>query len=232
MVEPLSADVVIVGSGVAGGLIANELVAAGLSVIILEAGPRVERGKIVENYRCSPMKNDFEAPYPPSALAPHPQYNPANDYLILRGPNASAYAQQYIRYLGGTTWHWAACAWRQMPSDFKLFSTYGVGRDSPFPMLTWNHIIIARKLSLAFRGRKLLTFNRHPSGRPPIRWRQFPTAIMIQCSHVLPPPPGTPMSRSLWPVIRNYMPAVRNAAAIIIACRSARSVRCIVPMSM
>ena len=131
MTESFSADVVIVGSGVAGALVGNELAAAGLQVIILEAGPRVERWKIVENYRKNPMKNDFEAPYPPSALAPHPQYSPANNYLILRGPNASAYAQQYIRYLGGTTWHWAACAWRQMPSDFKLHSTYGVGRDYP-----------------------------------------------------------------------------------------------------
>ena len=131
MTESLIADVVIVGSGVAGGLVANELVTAGLQVMILEAGPRVDRWKIVENYRKNPMKNDFEAPYPPGALAPHPQYNPANNYLILRGPNASAYAQQYIRYFGGTTWHWAACAWRQMPNDFKLFSTYGVGRDYP-----------------------------------------------------------------------------------------------------
>jgi glucose dehydrogenase len=129
LTESLSADVVIVGSGVAGGLIANELVATGLSVIILEAGPRVARWKIVERYRNNAARNDFAAPYPPSALAPHPQYSPANDYLILNGPDAGAYAQQYIRYLGGTTWHWAACAWRQMPNDFKLFSTYGVGRD-------------------------------------------------------------------------------------------------------
>jgi choline dehydrogenase-like flavoprotein len=112
-------------------LVAHELATAGLSVIILEAGPRVKRAEIVENYRSAPLKWDFVAPYPPSALAPHPQYSPPNNYLILKGPNAAAYAQEYIRYLGGTTWHWAACAWRHMPNDFKMFSTYGVGRDYP-----------------------------------------------------------------------------------------------------
>ena len=38
-----SADVVIVGSGVAGSLVAAQLARAGLKVLILEAGPRVQR---------------------------------------------------------------------------------------------------------------------------------------------------------------------------------------------
>lgn len=37
--QTLSADVVIVGSGVAGSSIANELARTGISVIVLEAGP-------------------------------------------------------------------------------------------------------------------------------------------------------------------------------------------------
>ncbi|MGO1298572.1 MAG: GMC family oxidoreductase [Vibrio sp.] len=123
------ADVVIVGSGVAGGLVANELAKAGKSVLILEAGPRYSRGEIVERFRNQPDKSDFMAPYPSTPYAPHPEFNPNNGYLIQKGEQA--YDAQYIRAVGGTTWHWAASAWRFIPNDFKLQSIYGIGRDWP-----------------------------------------------------------------------------------------------------
>ncbi len=50
------ADVVIIGSGVMGGLIATQMAKAGKSVIIVEAGPRVSRQEIVERFRNSPFK--------------------------------------------------------------------------------------------------------------------------------------------------------------------------------
>ena len=43
-----SAEIVIVGSGVAGALIAAGLVKAGVRVLILEAGPRVQRGQALQ----------------------------------------------------------------------------------------------------------------------------------------------------------------------------------------
>ncbi|WP_152644233.1 FAD-dependent oxidoreductase, partial [Pseudomonas sp. ES3-33] len=48
MADMASTDVVVVGTGVVGCLIANQLLDAGLSVIMIEAGPRVERWEIVE----------------------------------------------------------------------------------------------------------------------------------------------------------------------------------------
>ncbi|MET3132020.1 choline dehydrogenase-like flavoprotein [Oxalobacteraceae bacterium GrIS 1.11] len=125
----LSADVVIVGSGVAGALVAHQMAQAGASVLVLEAGPRLERWRIVENYRNTPAKDDFMAPYPSSRHAPHPQYTPENNYLIFKGSHK--YNSQYIRAVGGTTWHWAASCWRLLPNDFRMRSTYGVGRDWP-----------------------------------------------------------------------------------------------------
>ena len=71
----LSADVVIVGAGVAGALVAHRLAAAGASVVILEAGPRVERWRYVENYRNNPAKDDNQLPYPLAQTAPHPEYD-------------------------------------------------------------------------------------------------------------------------------------------------------------
>lgn len=129
MAETLEADVVVIGSGIAGSLVAHQLALAGKSVLILEAGPRLSRAEIVENFRNQPNKADNMAPYPSTSYAPHPQTEPSNHYLIQKGPDP--YAVEYIRVVGGTTWHWAAATWRFLPKDFKLRSIYGVGRDWP-----------------------------------------------------------------------------------------------------
>src|SRR5258708_5133184 len=51
MVSKTGADVVIAGTGIVGCLIAEQMLDAGLSVLMLEAGPRIDRGRIIENYR-------------------------------------------------------------------------------------------------------------------------------------------------------------------------------------
>ncbi|SEJ37114.1 Choline dehydrogenase [Azotobacter beijerinckii] len=123
------ADFVIVGSGVAGALIAHQLALAGKDVLILEAGPRLARHEIAERFRQQADKSDNQAPYPSPAHAPHPELNPSNHYLIQKGEHP--YDVQYIRAVGGTTWHWAASTWRFLPNDFKLKTLYGVGLDWP-----------------------------------------------------------------------------------------------------
>ena len=64
-----SADVIVVGTGIVGCLIAEQLLDAGASVLMLEAGPRVDRWRIVENFRNLPptLRLHFDAPYPPKA---------------------------------------------------------------------------------------------------------------------------------------------------------------------
>ncbi|WBO21344.1 GMC family oxidoreductase [Sphingomonas abietis] len=130
MPDTLSADVVVIGSGICGALAARKLAQAGASVLMLEAGPRVSRAQLVHNFRRSARKSDLVAAYPYSPLAPHPDYQPAdNGYLVQAGPYP--YKPEYLRVVGGTSWHWAAQAWRLMPNDFRLASLYGVGRDWP-----------------------------------------------------------------------------------------------------
>jgi choline dehydrogenase-like flavoprotein len=132
-----SADVVVVGTGVVGSLIAQQALDAGLSVLMLEAGPRVDRWRIVENFRNLPPSLrlfHWNAPYPPKPWAPHLETRTAKEqeqYLQLEGPNARAYLQGYVRYAGGATWHWAGICWRLTPEDMRLKSLYGVGRDWP-----------------------------------------------------------------------------------------------------
>jgi choline dehydrogenase-like flavoprotein len=129
-----SADVIVVGTGIVGCLIAEQLLDAGASVLMLEAGPRVDRWRIVENFRNLPpsLRLHFDAPYPPKPWAPHMEsYTDAAaaEYLQLEGPNARAYRQGYVRYAGGATWHWAGICWRLTPEDMRLKSLYGVARD-------------------------------------------------------------------------------------------------------
>jgi fructose 5-dehydrogenase large subunit len=77
------ADVVIVGSGVVGALIADQLAAEGRSVLVLEAGPRLDRAEVVENWRNFSFErragNDFQGPFRQSPLATAPLYWPANN---------------------------------------------------------------------------------------------------------------------------------------------------------
>ncbi|SEG81488.1 GMC family oxidoreductase [Marinobacterium lutimaris] len=126
--QTTSADVVIVGSGIVGSLMAEKLALSGLSVMILEGGPRIDRNQVVARFRHETNKSDFMAPYPYNDWAPEPRKD--NGYFQQEGP--VPYSASYIRGVGGTSWHWAGMAWRYLPNDFQLQSKYGVGRDWPF----------------------------------------------------------------------------------------------------
>ncbi len=100
---------------------------------MLEAGPRLDRAQIVENWRNIGFErrlgSDYQGLYPQSPHATAPLYFPPNDYVALTGPDGASYKQGYVKAVGGTTWHWAASCWRHLPVDFRMASTYGVGRD-------------------------------------------------------------------------------------------------------
>jgi choline dehydrogenase-like flavoprotein len=128
MSEPLSADVVIVGSGVSGSLIAWRLAEARLKVLILEAGPRIDRVEAFKTYLTARDKN-AGAPYPPTRYAPAPLWNGGKNYYINTG--ADMFRGMYTRGVGGSTWHWAGSVLRQRPSDFRMKSRFGIGVDWP-----------------------------------------------------------------------------------------------------
>ncbi|MGF6573774.1 choline dehydrogenase-like flavoprotein [Paraburkholderia sp. GAS333] len=128
------ADVIVIGSGVMGGLVASSLAREGKSVIVLEAGPRVKRADVVETFRNAPVKLSLAnmklqgggSPFPSMPYAP----STYGDYLQQTGP--VPYKTAYLRVVGGTTWHFGSALWRMIPNDFKLQTLYGRGRDWPF----------------------------------------------------------------------------------------------------
>ena len=65
------ADVIVVGAGGLGASVALQIAKAGKSVIMLEAGPEIPNWKVIQNWRSSPRKDNFVAPYGDYPWAPN-----------------------------------------------------------------------------------------------------------------------------------------------------------------
>jgi choline dehydrogenase-like flavoprotein len=136
-------DAVIVGGGISGAIIADELSRAGKRVLVLEAGIGEDHSLegyegYVERFYATALK-DNQSPYPVNPNAPMPRSTDArriwpgqpdaSGYLVQNGPMATD--TTYTRVLGGTTMHWEAKTPRMLPEDFDIRTRYGVGRDWP-----------------------------------------------------------------------------------------------------
>ena len=116
MADRLEADVVIVGAGVAGSLIAWQLATAGAKVVVLESGTWVDRAAGVERYRAAVAKVP-EAPYEDLDWAPRPTVIALDEYYEQAG--SDFFQSTYERRVGGTTWHWQGTAMRFVPNAFN-----------------------------------------------------------------------------------------------------------------
>ena len=128
MADEITADVVIVGSGIAGALTAARLAAAGVTVAILEAGAPVDRADTTQRYRDALIKVP-ESPYPAVPEAMRPVTNDPDFWYRQQGPDK--FKSTYLKAVGGTTWHWLGTCLRFLPNDFHLASAYGRGHDWP-----------------------------------------------------------------------------------------------------
>lgn len=127
--KKLETEVVIIGSGVGGSVCGYQLAKKGVKVIIVEAGKHLDRHEIIDNFRKTD-KLDFSAGYPNSNHAPRPDWGADNDdYIKQTGPKTAKI--EYLRAVGGTTWHWEGACIRYAPIDFKLKTAYGIGYDWP-----------------------------------------------------------------------------------------------------
>ncbi len=147
-------DVVIVGSGFAGSLIANELAKQGKRVVILEAGGGVpsDINDYMERFYTASAKVP-ESPYPPTlfdddgqlsdelndplkiaagrptvlTLNPSAWTDAKKSYLVQdKGADGklTPFSSTYERVAGGTS-HWLGTSLRFVPNDFQMKTLYG-----------------------------------------------------------------------------------------------------------
>jgi choline dehydrogenase-like flavoprotein len=149
-----SFDVVIVGAGVSGAMIAKQLGRAGKKVLILESGaglpPNIN--DFVERFYTALAKVP-EIPYTPNLFNPQGSANlqdptlmnaprpsvltlgsnwkmPNQSYLIQDGP--LAFGSTYERVAGGTMRHWLGTSLRFVPNDFCVQTQYQQLVNWPF----------------------------------------------------------------------------------------------------
>lgn len=134
-------DIIVIGAGVAGALIADRLVKAGKRVLILEAGERPQqRVESVETYLNASIQS-LGSPYNPVPLparimARGPEsengyYNKYYDQQAPATPSNNQFKSTYERRVGGTTWHWLGNCPRLLPSDFETETRFGWGKNWP-----------------------------------------------------------------------------------------------------
>src|SRR5215472_8453704 len=132
-------DVVIIGAGVAGAMVAYRLAKAGARVVMLEAGIRnPPRPQIVGAYAIAPIKSPHSPYVQTEADAKAPSPDSAADYEqgFPTEPDKQ-YKSGYERRTGGSTWHWLGHTPRMLRSDFEMKSRYGGGKDFPAGIVDW-----------------------------------------------------------------------------------------------
>ncbi|KAA9383863.1 GMC oxidoreductase [Neorhizobium galegae] len=136
-------DIVIVGSGISGAIIAKQAAEAGKRVLVLEAGTGVNRSLVgyddLLTTFYSAATKDNQSPFPMNANAAIPRSpqlrklqageTDSSTYIVQSGPYVSD--TTYTRIFGGTTMHWEAKTPRMLRSDFKSRTIYGQGLDWP-----------------------------------------------------------------------------------------------------
>ncbi|MFT0849521.1 GMC family oxidoreductase [Achromobacter sp. F4_2707] len=149
MSSTIATEVVVIGSGVAGALIASRLASAGVRVVVLEAGGEVDRATAVQTFHQALVKVP-ECAYPPVPEAMHPVTDRLTQWYRQSGPEQ--FKSTYLKVLGGTTWHWLGSCPRLLPSDFRLRTQFGRGVDWPISYDTLEPYYLQAESELGVAG--------------------------------------------------------------------------------
>ena len=122
-------DVIIVGAGAAGGIVACVLAEAGKRVLLLERGPALSFKEIPRDH----LRNQRLSIYGHNAgpaLSGNPRVfvDPSGVSRIVK-PHELDYHNN-AACLGGGTRVYGAQAWRFLPDDFRMASKYGIPKGS------------------------------------------------------------------------------------------------------
>jgi choline dehydrogenase-like flavoprotein len=122
-------DAIIIGTGAAGGIVACLLAEAGKDVLLLERGPALSFSQVGRDH----LRNQRLSIYghnagPEIEGNPRVFVDPAGNRRMVR-PHEPDYHNN-AACVGGGTRVYGAQAWRFMPADFRMASTYGVPAGS------------------------------------------------------------------------------------------------------
>jgi choline dehydrogenase-like flavoprotein len=110
-VVPKVYDVLVVGSGPAGGTLAAHLAHLGADVAVVEGGPTIDTRTAFNTHA---LPSDF-----------------ANRHIPTMKPGVPGFETERSRGVGGKSLTWNAVAWRFSQRDFKGRSIDGAGQDWP-----------------------------------------------------------------------------------------------------
>ncbi len=158
----IETDICVVGSGIAGAMVARKCVDAGLNVVMIEAG-RPANGRALGLRVLEQLVRDYRIP---RMRLWH------RGALYARQDNLAAHYPVRGRALvvrGGTTLGWTGDAYRMPPEDFELFARTGRGIDWPLDYQELERHYGAAEEMLRVAG------DHSDPGHPP-RTRAFPIA--------------------------------------------------------
>lgn len=132
---PLSAadthyDAIIIGSGPGGGSAAWTLAEAGKRVLIVERSPLLPNSRLRGDHLRGKRNAVIDVTVGPGAGNPRvAERADGSEYIVDGDEDGNDYGLNAMT-LGGGTRVWQGMAWRFMPEDFRMATTYGVPEGS------------------------------------------------------------------------------------------------------
>jgi choline dehydrogenase-like flavoprotein len=118
-------DAIVVGAGAGGGVVAKELAVNGFRVVLFERGDWHNYDKNPNDELTSQRGSALEATFGPDLKKnPRVMIN-TNENGEVNVSSWDNYGSQIAACVGSGTVSYGAMAWRYMPEDFKMKSTYG-----------------------------------------------------------------------------------------------------------
>jgi choline dehydrogenase-like flavoprotein len=107
-------DVCVIGTGAGGGVMIQELTAAGLRVVALQRGPFLKPADFDDDELRTIIRDEVFSPDQVETWRRDDQ-----------SPTETGRFNYTANCVGGTMTHWAAWSWRFLPDDFRVLSTEG-----------------------------------------------------------------------------------------------------------
>ena len=138
-------DYIIVGSGICGSIAAYFLAKSDKKILLIEAGEKRDNDRINMSgrYAKTSRKTPGSPYFKKNQFAESPDFKESvnqrnikdnNNFYVFDIENdkfKNVFKSTYQRIAGGSTWHWLGNVPRFVPNDFKIKTTYGVGKDWP-----------------------------------------------------------------------------------------------------